>query len=239
MTVLWMHFGVWLIRMCFNSFINITSQPSLYLHCRYSLSVNGNFLNLLGNGAADCGGYYSRLLQEYDALVMSSSFFTENFKVPASQEPGANQPIRIVIHKDPNSLNQILSSINDITSKIIIFTENKAGTAPEVAQQGIEIVALDQINLDVILDYCNSQGLCSVLLDIRGSFSEFEVLVMEAMEKNYINKFITEFLPVWNKRTEPDPLQTLKSLEQGMKVLNLKSKTSDQSVVIEGYFKSE
>jgi len=196
-------------------------------------------LNLLGNGAADCGGYYSRLLQKYDAMVMSSSFLTENFKVPASQEPGANQPIRIVIHKDPSSLNQILSSINDITSKIIIFTENKVGTAPEVAQQGIETVVLDEINLDVILDYCNHQGLCSVLLDIRGSFSEFEVLVMEAIENNYINKFITEILPVWNKRTEPHPLQTLKSLEQGMKVLNLKSKASDQSVVIEGYFKSE
>lgn len=210
-----------------------------FLHCRYSLSVNGNFLDLLGNGVTDCGGYYSRLLQEYDSVIISSSFFTENLKVPASQEPGANQPIWIVTHKDPSSLNQISPSINDITGKMIIFTENKAGAAPEVALQGIETVALDQINLDVIMDYCNRQGLCSVLLDIRGSFSEFEELVKEGIKKNYINKFITEILPVWNKRDEPDPLQTLKSLEQGVKVQNLKSKVSDQSVVIEGYFKSE
>ncbi|KAL9303953.1 hypothetical protein ACSQ67_021216 [Phaseolus vulgaris] len=144
----------------------LTGKPLLTL--RYSLSVNGNFLDLLGNGVTDCGGYYSRLLQEYDAVIISSSFFTENFKVPSSQEPGANQPILIITHKDPNSLNQIPPSINDITGKMIIFTENKAGAAPEVSLQGIETVALDQINLDVIMDYCNRQGLCSALLDIRG-----------------------------------------------------------------------
>ncbi|TKY63910.1 Riboflavin biosynthesis protein PYRD [Spatholobus suberectus] len=213
----------------------LTGKPFLTL--RYSLSVNGNLLDLLGNGVTDCGGYYSRLLQEYDAVVISSSLFSENLSVPVSQEPGANQPIWIVIHKDPSSSNQIPLSINEVTGKVTIFTDNKTATASEVAQQGIETVALDLINLDVILDYCNRQGLCSVLLDVRGSFSEFEELVKEGIKKNYINKFITEILPVWNGCTEPDPLQTLKSLEQGVEVVNLKSKASDQSVVIEGYFK--
>lgn len=194
-------------------------------------------MDLLGNGVTDCGGYHSRLLQEYDAVVISSSLFSENLSVPASQEPGANQPIRIILHKDPSSSNQIPLAINGVTHKVIIFTDNKTVTAPEVAQQGIETVALDQINLDVILDYCNRQGLCSVLLDIRGSFGEFEDLVKEGIKKNYINKFVTEILPVWNGHTEPDPLHTLKSLEQGAEVVNLKSKASDKSVVIEGYFK--
>ncbi|RDX74900.1 Riboflavin biosynthesis protein PYRD, chloroplastic [Mucuna pruriens] len=215
----------------------LTGKPLVTL--RYSLSVNGNFLDLLGNGATDSGGYYSRLLQEYDAVVISSSLFGENLSVPASQEPGANQPIRIIIHKDPSSSNQIPLAISEVTSKVIIFTDNETAKAAEVAQQGIETVALDQINLDVILDYCNRQGLCSVLLDIRGSFGQFEELVKEGIKKNYINKFVTEILPVWNGRTEADPLQTLKSLEQGVKVVNLKSKASDQSVVIEGYFKFE
>lgn len=213
----------------------LTGKPFLTL--RYSLSVNGNFLDLLGNGVTDCGGYHSRLLQEYDAVVISSSLFSENLSVPASQEPGANQPIRIIIHKDPGSSKQIQLAINGVTGKVIIFTDNKTVTAPEVAQQGIEIVVLDQINLDVILDYCNCQGLCSVLLDIRGSFGEFEELVKEGIKKNYINKFVTEILPVWDGLAEPDPLQTLKSSEQGLKVVNLKSMASDQSVVIEGYFK--
>lgn len=211
----------------------------MFLHCRYSLSVNGNILDLLGNGVTDHGGYYSRLLQEYDAVVISSSLFSENFSVPASQEPGANQPIRIIIQKDPSSSNQIPPAINEVAGKAIIFTDSETATVPEVAQQGIETVALDKINLDVILDYCNKQGLCSVLLDIRGSFSEFEELVKEGIKKNYINKFVAEILPVWNRCAEPDPLQTLKSLEQEVKVVNLKSKASDQSVVIEGCFKFE
>ncbi|XP_020210649.1 riboflavin biosynthesis protein PYRD, chloroplastic [Cajanus cajan] len=215
----------------------LTGKPLLTL--RYSLSVNGNFVDLLGNGVTDSGGYYSRLLQENDAVVTSSSLFSENFSIPTSQEPGANQPIRIIIHKDHSSSNQIPLAINEVAGKVIIFTDNKTEIALEVAQQGIEIVALDQINLDVILDYCNRQGLCSVLLDIRGSFSEFEELVKEGIKKNYINKFVTEILPFWNGCAEPDPLQTMKSLELGVKVVNLKSRASDQSVVIEGCFKFE
>ncbi|KAL2335959.1 hypothetical protein Fmac_010405 [Flemingia macrophylla] len=216
----------------------LTGKPLLTL--RYSLSVNGNFLDLLGNGVIDCGGYYSRLLQEYDAVIISSSLFSENLSVPASQEPGANQPILIIIQKDASFLNQIPLAINEVAGKVIIFTNNKTAKAPEIAQQGIETVAVDQINLDAILDYCNRQGLCSVLLDIRGSLNEFEELVKEGIKKNYINKFVTEILPIWNGcAEEPDLLKTLKSSEQGVKVVNLKSGASDKSIVIEGYLKFE
>ncbi|XP_027334537.1 riboflavin biosynthesis protein PYRD, chloroplastic-like isoform X2 [Abrus precatorius] len=213
----------------------VTGKPFVTL--RYSLSVNGNLLNLLGNGVTDCGGYYSRLLQEYDAVILSSSVFSENLSLPTSQEVGANQPIRIIVHEDSSSSNQIPLGISEVTDKVIIFTDSKSASAPEVAQLGIETVALDRINLEAILDYCNSQGLCSVLLDIRGSFSELEELVKEGIKKNYINKFVTEILPLWNGCAEPDPLQRLKSLEKRVEVVNLQSKASGQSVVIEGNFK--
>ncbi|KAK7340248.1 hypothetical protein VNO77_20947 [Canavalia gladiata] len=108
---------------------------------------------------------------------------------------------------------------------------------PEMAQQGIEAVGVEQINLNVILDYCNQQGLNSVLLDFRGNFSEFEELIKEGIEKKYCNKFVTEILPVWNGSSKMYPLMPLKSLKKGIEVINLQSKASDQSVVLEGYFK--
>ena len=214
---------------------------AFFLHHRYSLSVNGNLLDSLGNGVTDSGGYYSRLLQEYDAVILSSSLFREHLSdsVLTSQEPGANQPIHIIMHKDSASSNQIPLVINEVTDKAIIFTNCRTATTPEEAQQGIEIVSMDQINLDVILDYCNHQGLCSVLLDVRGNFSEYEELVKEGIKKKYINKFVTEVLPVWNGCTKNDPLLPLKNLDQGVKVENLRPMASAQSVVIEGYLNFE
>ncbi|CAI8599958.1 unnamed protein product [Vicia faba] len=169
----------------------LTQKPLLTL--RYSLSVNGKLLDSLGNGVTHSGGYYSRLLQEYDAVILSSSLFRETLSVdsvPSSQEPGANQPIRFIMHRDPGSgsSNQIPFIIDNVTDKMIIFTDCIT-TAPEETQQGIKTVSVDQINLDVILDYCNRQGLCSVLLDMRGNFSEYQELVKEDIRKKYINKF--------------------------------------------------
>ncbi|XP_058733005.1 riboflavin biosynthesis protein PYRD, chloroplastic-like [Vicia villosa] len=212
----------------------LAGKPLLTL--RYSLSVNGNLLDSLGNGVTDSGGYYSKLLQEYDAIILSSSLVGKSFSVdsvPLSQEPGANQPIRIIMHKDSGSSNQMPLVIND--NKAVIFTDSRTATTPEETQQGIETVSVDKINLDVILDYCNRQGLCSVLLDMRGNFSEHEELVKEGVKKKYINKFVTEILPVWDGCNQNDPLLPFKNLDQGVKVENLRPMASAQSVVIEGY----
>ncbi|CAJ2634364.1 unnamed protein product [Trifolium pratense] len=214
----------------------LVGKPLLTL--RYSLSVNGNLLDSLGNGVTESGGYYSRLLQEYDAVILSSSLFRESLSVdlvPLSQEPGANQPIRIIVHKDSGSSNQIPLVNNKVNDKVIIFTDCRETTASEEAQQGIETVSLDEINLDAILDYCNRQGLCSVLLDMRGNCSEYEELVKEGIEKKYINKFVTEILPVWKGCTQNDTLLQLKNLDQGVKVGYLRPMASAQSVVVEGY----
>ncbi|CAI8610597.1 unnamed protein product [Vicia faba] len=215
----------------------LTQKPLLTL--RYSLSVNGNLLDSLGSGVTHSGGYYSRLLQEYDAVIISSSLFRETISVdslPSSQEPGANQPIRFIMHRDSGSgsSNQIPFIIDNVTDKMIIFTDCTT-TPPEEAQKGIKTVSVDQINLDVILDYCNRQGLCSVLLDMRGNFSEYQELVKEGIKKKYINKFVTEILPLWNGCNQYDPLLPFKNIDQGVKLENLRPLASAQSVVIEGY----
>jgi diaminohydroxyphosphoribosylaminopyrimidine deaminase/5-amino-6-(5-phosphoribosylamino)uracil reductase len=69
---------------------------------------------------------------------------------------------------------------------------------------------------------------------MRGNFSEYEELVKEGIKKKYINKFVTEILPVWNGCTQNDPLLQLKNLDQGVKVENLRSMVSAQSVIVEG-----
>ncbi|CAI8611090.1 unnamed protein product [Vicia faba] len=137
-----------------------------------------------------------RLLQEYDAVILSSSLFRETLSVdsvPSSQEPGANQPIRFIMHRDSGSgsSNQIPFIIDNVTDKMIIFTDCIT-TAPEETQQGIKTVSVDQINLDVILDYCNRQGLCSVLLDMRGNFNEYQELVKEDIRKKGDDEAISE-----------------------------------------------
>ncbi|KAJ6872815.1 hypothetical protein NC651_031828 [Populus alba x Populus x berolinensis] len=78
----------------------LTGKPFVTL--RYSLSADAHLLNQLGEGVTDSGGYYSQLLQEYDAVILSASL-TANSPFPTSQEPGANQPLWILIAGGPSS----------------------------------------------------------------------------------------------------------------------------------------
>ncbi|KAL9385455.1 hypothetical protein Peur_022465 [Populus x canadensis] len=82
----------------------LTGKPFVTL--RYSLSANGQLLNQLGEGVTNSGGYYSQLLQEYDAVILSASL-TANSPFPTSQEPGANQPLWILMAGGPSSPIQI------------------------------------------------------------------------------------------------------------------------------------
>ncbi|KAJ7962382.1 Riboflavin biosynthesis protein PYRD chloroplastic [Quillaja saponaria] len=207
----------------------LTGKP--FVTVRYSLSVNGHLLDQLGGGVTDSGGYYSQLLQEYDAVIVSSSLLSENLPIPSSQEHGANQPFWVIIPRTPTS------SKIPLHSKGVIFTDNETATAPEIAQEGIETVALDQINLNVILEYCERQGFCSVLLDLRGNFGDFEEIIKEGIKKHYFNKIVVELLPLWSECDDGNPLLALRSLERTLEVTNLQPKISGQSAVVEGYLK--
>ncbi|KAI3449189.1 hypothetical protein Pfo_005854 [Paulownia fortunei] len=77
---------------------------------RYSISLGCCLLNKLGEEVMECGGYYSKLLQEHDAIILSSTALAEKSSFPKSKEPGANQPLTIVLSKFPNSLLKFLLS---------------------------------------------------------------------------------------------------------------------------------
>lgn len=211
----------------------LTGKPFVTL--RYSLSVNGHLLNQLGEGATEFGGYYSKLLQEYDAIIVSSSFI-DKYLVPTSQEPGANQPLCVITAVSHSSPIQIPSVGEEAASKLIIFTDKETTVEPVTAQKGIETVVLDGIHLNEILEYCKRRGLYSVLLDLRGSFDELEGLLSNCIEHNMLQKVMVEVLPLWDESNSKSSFVALKSVQKRLKVNNLQPRISHQSIILEGYF---
>lgn len=209
----------------------LTGKPFLTL--RYSLSVNGNILNQLGEGVTEAGGYYSQMLQEYDAVIFSPT--VDKLSIPASQEPGAKQPLRIITARSPAPLIRIPALTTEETAKVIIFTDKEMTVGDGTAQQGIETVVLDQINLMAILEYCKCQGFCSVLLDLRGNFRDLEELLKEGIEQNLLQKLVMEILPIWDGSDSENSLVAIKSLDKRLKVKNLQPRFSDKNMVLECY----
>lgn len=211
----------------------LTGNP--FVSVRYSISVNGHFLDQLGEGVAELGGYYSQLLQEYDAIILSSASVSENASLPASQETGANQPLRIIIASSSSSPIQIPGLTMEPSGKVIIFADKVTTVELESAQKGIEIVVLDQINLNAITEYCRSQGFCSILLDLRGNVGDFEEVLQDGIEHNLLQKLVIEVLPLWDQSGGGNFPIALKSLSKRLEVKNLQPKISNQNVVLEGF----
>ncbi|XP_024988227.1 riboflavin biosynthesis protein PYRD, chloroplastic [Cynara cardunculus var. scolymus] len=203
-----------------------TGKPFVTL--RYSLTINGSLSDDLGEESTEAGGYYSRLLQEHDAVVLSSKSLQKH-PLPESKEPNSNQPLHIVLVKRPDLPHLTLQE--ETASKVIIFTDQETDMGSE---QGIETVVLDKMNLTTILEHCQHQGLCSVLLDLRGSFGDFED-ILKGVEENLVQKFVVEVLPVWGESKEEASFEAIKiSQRAGLK--NLEPKTEGKSVLLEGYF---
>ncbi|KAJ8748893.1 hypothetical protein K2173_013326 [Erythroxylum novogranatense] len=217
------------------AFIHLMLTGKPYLTLRHSISMNGQLLNQLGEGVTENGGYYSQFLQEYDAVIVSSSL-TGNLALPTSQEPGANQPIKIIIAKNPCPPVPVSIPSNEVASKVILFTDKDTSVEQETTQKGFETVVLDHINLDAILEFCKRRGLCSVLLDLRGNFGELEDLVKEGIEQNMLQKIVVEVLPLWvDSEGGGNSLKLLNSVRKRLQVSNLQSKASGKSIVLEGY----
>ncbi|KAF5731725.1 riboflavin biosynthesis protein PYRD chloroplastic [Tripterygium wilfordii] len=210
----------------------LTGKPFVTL--RYSLSVNGQFLDQLGERVMGSGGYYSKLLQENDAIIFSSALVSGKYSIPASQESGANQPLNIIVASALNSLDQRFN-LSAEDSKVIIFTDKETRVKAETAQKDTETVVLNRITLDGILEYCKQQGMCSVLVDLRGSYGDLEELLQEAVEQNMLQKIVVEVLPLWEGREGRDVMVSLTSLGKKLKLKNLQAKTSNESIVLEGY----
>ncbi|XP_010439538.1 PREDICTED: riboflavin biosynthesis protein PYRD, chloroplastic-like [Camelina sativa] len=214
----------------------LTGKPFLAL--RYSISVNGCFVDKIGEGATDTGGYYSKLLQEYDAIILSSSFSDELPSI-SSQEDTKNasiQPIQIVVASNvlQSPILASSSTVEESGPKVVLFTKKELVAESVTNSSGVETVVLEKINLDSILDYCYHRGLCSVLLDLRGNIKDLEVLMRDGFEQKLLQKVVIEVLPEWSTKDE----RQIASMEwlESKHVKDLQSKQLGRSVLLEGYF---
>lgn len=208
----------------------LSGKPFVTL--RYSMSVNGRLLDQLGDGVMEPGGYYSKLMQENDAVVFSSDLLSMDSSFPASKEPGANQPLRIVLKNCPSSHVKNSALINETNSKIIFFTEKETIVEHEAAHKGIETVVLERMQLSTILEHCKRQGICSLVVDLRGDHTDFEEILREGISHDLFQKFVVEMLPIWSG-TEGNSLW---SITEKVNVKKLITTVVCDHLLLEGYF---
>lgn len=208
-----------------------TGKPFVTL--RYSLSLDGKLLNQLGSSADEPGGYYSKLAQEYDGVVVSDSSLAGASTPPTSLEPGANQPLHIIIARRSMTSLHLPSTISDSSSRTVVMAEKSISLEPN--SEKVETVFLERMNLNSVLDYCGRRGLCSLLLDIRDDKGSIAELLEEgSLEDGLIQKVVMELSPVWSGSSEAPRLPFL-GIEQ-RKLKDLRINAANESVLVEGYF---
>ncbi|XP_078163982.1 riboflavin biosynthesis protein PYRD, chloroplastic-like [Carex rostrata] len=213
----------------------LTGKPFVTL--RYSLSANGQVADQIGEGASESGGYYSKLLQEYDGVILSSNL-VETLGFPKSKEIGANQPVYIVIAQDGNPPLMLKSLSEDIAANVVVLA-NKS--VPIEANFEVEMVVMEDLSLNSVLDYCLNRGLSGVLVDFREDGGGIRSLLRNFYESNLLNKVIMEVLPIWSSGEAHLGLEVesknlrLKDLKN-LRLKDLESRVINGSVVMEGYF---
>ncbi|XP_020597692.1 riboflavin biosynthesis protein PYRD, chloroplastic [Phalaenopsis equestris] len=196
---------------------------------RYSLSLNGRMLSHLGKRAEEPGGYFSKMLQEYDGIVICSEFLTRTSTLPISLEPGANQPFHIIIAWNIFSLDLPTTIINS-ASHIIIMADKSISVEPK--SEKVETVLLEQMSLTSVLDYCGRRGLCSIVVDIREDGGSVTELLDGSFEAGLVQKVVMEVCPVWSGSSDASlpcfgvELRKLKDLH---------SNVTNESTIVEGY----
>ncbi|XP_073144901.1 riboflavin biosynthesis protein PYRD, chloroplastic-like [Henckelia pumila] len=206
----------------------LTGKPFVTL--RYSMSLGGKLLDQLGENATERGQYYSKLLQEYDAVILSSTALANKSALPVSSELGANQPLTIVLSKSANSLIHDPDLTSNAASKVMIIT-GKELKELENGQEEVQRTLSNRMTLAEILEHCKRKGLCSVLLDLRGDYTDFEDILKEGFDEGLFQKVVVEVLPIWGGSAA----KTLNFANMKTGVRNLSSRISGESVIVEGY----
>lgn len=193
-------------------------------------------LDKIGERASDTGGYYSKLLQEYDAVILSSSLSDKLSSISSQEATNVSiQPIQIIVASNAEQ-SLILASSNTVEEsnpKVVLITKKELVAETGISNSAVETVVLENINLDSILEYCYGRGLCSVLLDLRGNIEDLEVLLRDGFEQKLLQKVMIEVLPEWSTKDERK-IASMNLLES-KSVKDLHCKQLGGSVLLEGY----
>ncbi|KAM0004736.1 putative diaminohydroxyphosphoribosylaminopyrimidine deaminase [Helianthus debilis subsp. tardiflorus] len=213
------------------AWIHQIQTGNLFVTLRYTLTADGVFSDDLGEESMDAGGYYSKLLQEHDAVILSSKSLAKH-PLPESKEPNSNQPLYVIIAKDSSPVIQIPKHTQEESApKLIIFTDQETVVGSE---QGIETLVLDQMKLTTILENLKGRGLCSVLLDLRGGYDDFDE-ILKGVEVNLLQKLVMEVLPEWCESKENDTAHEAVKISHKAVLKNF-TKRDCINILIEAYF---
>ncbi|XP_057533531.1 riboflavin biosynthesis protein PYRD, chloroplastic-like [Amaranthus tricolor] len=219
------------------AFIHKMLSGKPFVTLRYSISVNGVVLDQVGEKVTECGGYFSKLLQEYDAVIhtSASSTMAQELSSLRSQEPNARQPRHILLATNQDFLNNLVAESD---CNATVFANKEVSVGPELSQKGIEVVVMDHISLDAILEYLSKQEMTNVLVDLRGKLSDLEEILEEALQTNSMQKVVVEVLPIWAGTEPEDSLSSSMMMNHthSQRLKNLSTRIAGDSILLEGYF---
>lgn len=222
---------------------------------RYSMSLDGAVLGVVGPEAAEEGSYYSKLLAEYDAVVVTDAALLTNPTL-LSSEPGAKQPLRVVVARTLQVPLEA-SVFETSAAPTLVVTDEKAlvedvegawrqggGQSREtlLREKGVEVVVVgEELSPSAVLEMCEERDICSVLWDSQGPPGS-------GLE-NYLGKWVVREEAVEKVVVEVRPcvvgpegtgLGFRGGLDGGSQLLGLERMSTymcGQNVIIEGYFK--
>eukprot|EP00270_Netrium_digitus_P007147 TRINITY_DN2077_c0_g1_i2.p1 TRINITY_DN2077_c0_g1~~TRINITY_DN2077_c0_g1_i2.p1 ORF type:complete len:481 (-),score=106.29 TRINITY_DN2077_c0_g1_i2:154-1596(-) len=148
---------------------------------RFTMSMDGKVLG--GTGSSSCcqGGYYSCLLSEVDAVVVTDVAVLDDDVDLLSGEEGAKQPLRVVAARTLD-LPRNARVFNTSMAKTMVVTDEAAlvedvqrasgsgGDAAEtwLREKGVEVVVVEELSPSTILDLCQQRDIVSLLWDCQG-----------------------------------------------------------------------
>eukprot|EP00271_Cylindrocystis_brebissonii_P017113 TRINITY_DN430_c1_g4_i1.p1 TRINITY_DN430_c1_g4~~TRINITY_DN430_c1_g4_i1.p1 ORF type:complete len:477 (+),score=52.07 TRINITY_DN430_c1_g4_i1:271-1701(+) len=244
-----------LCRANVEAFVCQMMEKRAFTTLRYTSSMDGRYLGNLGADEDRPGSYYSRLLAEYDAIIVTEDALSSNPSL-LSSEPDAKQPLRVVLSR---TLGLPLSaSVFDTTHARTLLVVDESALVNDVAlasrtgqpsmetllrQRGVEVVPVFDVDVAKVIDMCYQRNASSVLLDAQSPPSVNEnsglsTLATSAMEEGLVDKVVMVIAPIVVGNGQGFEPLSIGSDNGRRQLTRLRTYMSGANAVVEGYLKS-